>query len=456
VDKLAIEELRRDARSIWRAGVDAVLADRLIGEAVSVEGGLLRLSSEVVPLDEFDRIVVVGGGKAAAGMAVGFENALGAALAEKKQLSGWLNVPDDCVVPLPLGRIHLHGARPPGQNEPTERAAEGTARILQMARSLADRDLCVCLLSGGGSALLPAPVEGITLADKLAVTQLLSAGGANIEQLNTVRKQLSRFKGGGLARACRAGRLVTLMISDVMGDPLDVIGSGPTVEDSSRPEDAMAILERFGASEAGIDQRVFATLRQAATRQTEPFPEHVRNLIIGNNATAVDAAGRMAVKLGYNYVLESATASEGTAEEVARTIVRKARQLRDTPGPNCLVSGGEPVVELAPKAMRGRGGRNQQFVLAALAELGDDLKDMVILSGGTDGEDGPTDAAGGFVDELVWGEATRRGLDVEDFLRRNDAYNFLEPLDALIKTGATHTNVGDLRVVLVRQRPNVH
>ena len=226
-----------------------------------------------LPLDEIRRIVVVGAGKAGAGMAEAVEKALGPQLMAEKQLTGWVNVPADCV--RPLQRIHLHAARPAGVNEPTPEGVAGALEILRLVASLGPDDLCLCLLSGGGSALMPAPVEGISLADKLAVTRHLSAAGANIEQLNTVRKQLSRIKGGGLLRACRAGRLVSLIISDVLGDPLEIIASGPTVPDSSTPQEALDVLDRFDARAAGISPAVFAYLRQAALAQCEPFSRRV-------------------------------------------------------------------------------------------------------------------------------------------------------------------------------------
>ena len=238
----------------------AVRSDQLVRDALRVEGPLLVVGDEEIPLRSLRRIVVVGAGKAGAGMAAAVEEILGSKLAEEKQLAGWINVPADCVRPLKW--IRLHAARPAGVNEPTAAGAAGAAEILRLVESLEPDDLCLCLLSGGGSALLPAPVEAITLEDKLAVTRHLSAAGANIEQLNTVRKQLSRIKGGGLARSCRAGRLVSLVISDVLGDPLDLIASGPTVEDRSTPEAALAVLQQFSAREAGISAAVFEWLQR--------------------------------------------------------------------------------------------------------------------------------------------------------------------------------------------------
>jgi hydroxypyruvate reductase len=326
-----------------------------------------------------------------------------------------------------------------------------------LVSSLAPEDICFCLLSGGGSALLPAPVDGISLSDKLAVTQFLSGAGANITELNTVRKQLSRIKGGGLARACRAGRLIALIISDVMGDPLDVIASGPTVHDSSTPKAALQVLEQFGARGAGIPDAVFDYLLAASQRAPgcdlpvgNDSPCRVSNVIIGNNATAVDAAGMEAERLGYSHAMIVARESEGEAEDVGRHLAEIALSMRRQPGPNCLISGGEPVVRLVASEARGVGGRNQQLALAALEVLSrEGSEGIALIAGGTDGEDGPTDAAGAAVDEDVILASRRLSLDPAAYLLRNDAYHFFEPLGALIKTGPTHTNVGDIRVVVV-------
>jgi len=442
--------LLSDALAIWHAGLAAVRSDRLVRESLRVEEPLLVAGDEKIPLRSVRKIVVVGAGKAGAGMAAAVEEVLGPQLAGEKQLAGWINVPADCVRPLKW--IRLHAARPAGVNEPTAAGAAGAAEILRLVESLTPDDLCLCLLSGGGSALLPAPVDAITLADKLAVTRNLSAAGANIEQLNTVRKQLSRIKGGGLARACRAGRLVALVISDVLGDPLDLIASGPTVEDASTPQAALAVLEQFSARQAGIPETVFNWLQRPQSQRRPPPTCRVTNLVIGNNATAVDAAGVEAERRGYSPATVSASQSEGQAEEVGLHLAAGARQMREQRGPDCLVSGGEPVVQLVAPSLRGQGGRNQQLVLAALEALWQDgARDVAFLSAGTDGEDGPTDAAGAFFDEGILRAARMHGLSPQDFLTRNDAYHFFAPLSALFKTGPTHTNVCDLRVVVVRQ-----
>ena len=223
-------QLRADAERIWWAGVRAVQPSNLIPAAVSVECDELIVGDDAIDLRKIRRIVIVGGGKASGAMAQTLEAVLGERLLTEKQVEGWINVPADCVMPTRC--VHLHAARPAGVNEPRAEGVAGTQRILELVSSLGADDLCLCLISGGGSALLPAPAAGVTLDDKICVARVLSAAGADITQLNLVRSQLSRVKGGGLARACRAGQLVTLIISDVLGDPLALIASGPTVPSS--------------------------------------------------------------------------------------------------------------------------------------------------------------------------------------------------------------------------------
>jgi len=444
-------QLRLDALQIWQAGLAAVRSEKLVRDALRLDGSTLVIGQQRLELDGIGRIAVVGAGKAGAGMAATVEDVLGPELMEAKRLCGWVNVPADCVAE--LQRIKLHAARPPGVNEPTPEGAAGSREILRMVESLGPEDLCLCLISGGGSALMPAPVEGITLEDKLVVTRYLSAAGANIEQLNTVRKQLSRIKGGGLMRACRAGRLATMIISDVLGDPLDIIASGPTTTDSSTPQDALDVLDGFAARGTEISPAVFEYLEgKQDTVPPEPTCE-VTNLIIGNNAVAVDAAGREAESLGYSPAMLSAPRSEGPAEQIGQHLAETALKMRAGPGPDCLISGGEPVVSLVDPARRGLGGRNQQLVLAALEHLAyDGAAGIALLSGGTDGEDGPTDAAGALLDAAVLEDARRRNLDPADYLASNDAYHFFGTLEALIRTGPTHTNVCDLRVAVVDRR----
>lgn len=461
--------LTDDAQTIWRAGVAAVSTERLLQDNVRVRHDRLEIADRSWPLDEIDRVVVVGAGKAGAGMAAGLEAALGDETARAKQLAGWINVPADCV--RPLRYLKLHAARPAGVNEPTEAGVEGARRILDLVSQLGPRDLCICLLSGGGSALLPAPLPDVTLADKQQVTRQLSAAGANIRQLNTVRKQLSAVKGGGLARACRAGSLMTLVISDVLGDPLDIIASGPTVPDPATPHDALEVLRQLlGPAAPPV---IVETLQRRSA--AVPAPRRLRggNLhdyttdngcqvmhrVIGNNAVAVAAAADEARRLGYRVAAHAADQPEGLADEVGRQLIEQTLQQLTAGELDGLITGGEPVVKLAPADRRGRGGRNQQLVLAALVawrqSLGDGVQwpvDLTLLSGGTDGEDGPTDAAGGWIDAQVERRILDLQLDVVDALARNDAYTLLKQAGGLLTTGPTHTNVCDLRVVLWKRR----
>jgi hydroxypyruvate reductase len=450
-------QLRADALAIWQAGVEAVRSDRLVKETVQVDGDSLLIGDETIDLSKIGRISVVGAGKAGAGMAAGLEEALGPNILTGKQVRGWMNVPADCVRELP--NIYLHAARPAGLNEPTEAGILGAEKILEIVSSLGPNDICFCLISGGGSALLPAPLPGISLAEKQTITRLLSASGANIEELNTVRKQLSQIKGGRLAKLCRAGRLITLIISDVLGDPLEVIASGPTVPDSHTAADALAIMERYLGLDESLAPGAFKHLRSAVspptTASTESKPLcRVTNLVIGNNAVAVDAAGVEAEKRGYSHAMHAATRLEGAAEDIGRDLAAMTLRMMSEPGPDCLITGGEPTVKLAPLEIRGTGGRNQQLVLAALTELQNSAfriqnSGFALLSGGTDGEDGPTDAAGAVIDAEFLSRVAASGLDPADFLRRTDAYTFFDRVNGLIKTGPTHTNVCDVRVVVV-------
>lgn len=455
--------LRNDALAIWNAGVEAVRAQRLMHQAMRLEGHWLHAGDQTVDLRAIARLAVVGAGKAGAGMAAAIEEILGPSLLHQKRVTGWVHVPADCL--RPLSHIHLHPARPPGVNEPTEAGVAGALKMLDLVATLGPHDLCLAVWSGGGSALLPAPAEGVTLADKLAVTRFLSAAGANIEELNTVRKQLSRIKGGKLARACRAGRLISLVISDVLGDPLDVIASGPTFPDLFTPQAALEILQRFGGASAGVPARVIAYLQAQARQHPVQHPEgpppahpdapgpglacHVSHVIVGNNARAVAAAAEEARRRGYSPAATTAAAPEGLADDLGCLLAEKALAMRAGAGPDCLISGGEPVVRLVDPARRGLGGRNQQLVLAALKRLWDDgAQGIALLSGGTDGEDGPTDAAGAFLDAEVLAAARQQNLHPDPFLARNDAYHFFAAVGALLRTGPTHTNVCDLRVVL--------
>lgn len=443
-------KLRDDALTIWQAGVDAVRAERLVRNVIQVADGRLTICGRSFSVSQFPRIAVVGAGKAGAGMAAAVEEILGPGIVDAR-VSGWVNVPADCV--RPLRRIHLHAARPAGVNEPTEAGVFGSRRILEIVSSLQPADLCLVLISGGGSALLPAPIPQISLADKQAVTRFLMQSGATIFELNAVRKQLSQIKGGRLARAIRAGTAFALIISDVVGDPLDVIASGPTVPDRGTPAAAVDVLRKFGAKPPEVPKAVFEALKQAPA-ETVDDSTAIENCVIGNNAVAVEAASTRAAELGYS-VRSLGSQNQGEANAVGRELAELCLSIRHRmlagQTPVCVISGGEPVVHLSATLPRGKGGRNQQLVLAAVARLwNEDSERLALLSGGTDGEDGPTDAAGAVADGDLIARARAIGLPPGEFLDRNDAYRFFEQAEGLIRTGPTHTNVMDLRVALVR------
>ncbi len=447
------------AIEIWTAGLDAVRAEPLVRRSIAIDGDQICIGDHVWNRGDFDRIVLVGAGKAGSAMTAG----LVAAIGDWLPMTGWVNVPEG-THDIDVGSaITLHPARPAGVNEPSVDGVYGTRQILNLVSNATSRDLCIALISGGGSALLPAPIDGITLDDKLAVIRLMSGGGADITELNTVRKHLSSVKGGGLLRACRAAHLVTLILSDVIGDPLDAIASGPTVVDTSTVGDAIRLLSRFD-TERKLPTRIYDAL-EAKTRASKTLATPTTTsttIVIGNNAVAVDEAGIRAESLGYNHVMQVARSAEGSAEEVGRHLAKMTvEMLRRDPALHrldCLITGGEPVVTLAPPKIRGRGGRNQQLVLAAYEMLRSmDLTDgqwqrLCILSGGTDGEDGPTDAAGAWIDATVHRRAVELNLDVADHLSCNNAYAFFHAAGGLLLTGPTGTNVCDVRVALVNRR----
>ena len=456
---------RDSAQAIWRAAVEAVLPGRLIQQTLSFEGNpngaaAVIVQNERFPLPPSGRVIAVGMGKAACAMAAGAEAAL-APLVESDRLTGWVNAPADAL--LPLTAIHPHAGRPAGLNEPAEEGVAGSLQIESLIKGASADDLILALISGGGSALAPLPIPEITLAEKALVTRLLSGAGANIEELNTVRKQLSRIKGGGLRRLARGKRLAALILSDVLGDPLDVIASGATVPDTAVAADALAVLKKFALDKhAGLQNICAALEKRARTASSEPDTgtgyENHRNLIIANNRTAVDAAMRKAGQLGFRAIGTSAPRSEPDVALVAESLISEMEKQARFPqsGPAALISGGEPTVTLAPSDIRGKGGRNTQLVLLALIEA---LRNpnrfparFAFLSGGTDGEDGPTDAAGAFFDDACLARYARHGTEglaaAQNAAARNDSYTFFAENGGLLRSGATGTNVCDLRVLL--------
>ena len=452
------ESRREIVEQIWQAGLNAVGSEQLVSQAVRLTEQTLTIHGQSFLRSELGRIVVVGAGKAGAGMAAGFEAALPEEFLKEK-VSGWVNVPADCL--RPLQKIHLHPARPAGINEPTTQGVQGTNEILELVSNLAPDDLCVVLISGGGSALLPAPVQGVSLEDKLSITRDLAKAGATIEEMNTVRSALSRIKAGGLLRACQSKNIVTLIISDVVGDPLETIASGPTINTKCNPEQALELLQRYIPSQ--IPSSIFKHLSLAngvvsGPSDNEPFSS-VQNIILGSNARAVAAASSYAKELGYR-VIDLGSETTGVAKNVAVQLIETAQQVSrqsisdgcaaDEQRPICMICGGETVVPISPDIELGKGGRNQEIALAALMQMAkDDCINICLLAAGTDGEDGPTDAAGAFADNEAIQRARLLDLDLLDYLKRHDSYHFFQATESLLITGPTHTNVMDLCVILV-------
>jgi len=321
-----------------------------------------------------------------------------------------------------------------------------------LCQELGPKDLGVCLLSGGASAMMPLPAEELTLAEKQSVISALSRSGATITEINTVRKHLSRIKGGQLAASCRAGALVTFVLSDVIGNPLDVIGSGPTVPDPTTFQDAVAILERYalwGEIPAAVRHHLEMGVNGKIPETPKSLPASFHARVIGDNSTAREAAASTATQLGYE-VIHWPTPIEGEAREVGRFFARWALQQKEQhpAHPICLIAGGEPVVSRI--AANGKGGRCQELVLGALTQVaGQCLEGLCLLAAGTDGEDGPTDAAGAFWDAEVHQNALTRRLSPETFLASSRSYDFCRQTGAHFHTGPTGTNVMDLVVLLV-------
>ena len=428
------------ALAIWQAAVDAVRPEPLVEAA-------LRNHEEIRAAR---RILVVGAGKAGPGMARGLETALADRL---DRVEGLINVPEGSTAL--LKRVRLHPARPPGVNEPTQAGVSGATEMLNLLASASPDDVTICLLSGGGSALLPAPVQGLTLEEKLAVTRSLHRSGATIEEMNRVRKHISAVKGGRLAGAFRGRRMLSLIISDVVEDSLDVIASGPTAPDPTHFADALSVLTRY-ALLASVPPAVCRYLEEgAAGRHPETvkvIPPNVTNRVIGSNRVALVGAKRKAESLGY-CVLDLGSFIEGETRDVAVAVAGIVRSIQrdNTPlaPPACILIGGETTVTLGDTP--GKGGRNQEFVLALLAKLSEkSLGGVSILSGGTDGEDGPTDAAGAMADAGTLAASAAQDLMPDTYLRLHDSYHFFERAGGLLRTGLTGTNVMDVRVVLVR------
>jgi hydroxypyruvate reductase len=429
-----IARLREAARAILDAAIAAGDARRLTGEAL---GRLLA------PGDR-RRVLVVGAGKASAEMARAVEDACG------ERVAGGLVVVKERRDP-GLRRVGVVEA---GHPIPDERGRAAAADILRLAQEARRDDLVACVISGGGSALMPLPVPGLDLADKQAVTRLLLAAGATISDLNAVRKHLSAIKGGQLARAAVPAGVLALLLSDVIGDPLDVIASGPTAPDPTTYADALGVLDRFGVRDR-TPPAALAHLESGARgaapetpKPDDPLFAGVTNVVVGNNALVVDAAAAAARRLGFT-ALVTTRSLHGEAREAARAFAVTLREAatRGTPvgRPACVIAAGETTVTVRGP---GKGGRCQEFALAIAPALAD-VPDAVVLAAGTDGSDGPTDAAGAVVDPSTARRARAAGLDLGGALADNDAYRVFAALGDLVVTGPTGTNLMDLYVGLL-------
>lgn len=442
-----LRDMRQDALGIFRTALAAVAPESAIQAHCRRDGNHLQVGSRTYDLSAYANIWILGTGKAAAAMSRSLEEVLGARIS-----GGLVTVKYGHLAPLRAVR-----AIEAGHPLPDENGCEGAQRILDMAKAAGPDDLVFCVISGGGSALLPLPGEGLTLADKQNTSQVLLSCGASIHEMNTIRKHLSAIKGGRLAAAVHPATLCTLILSDVVGDDLDIIASGPTVPDPATFDDALAIVERYQLAHR-LPEGVLRHLQQGASGSTPESPkpgdpcfERTYHLIVGSNRQCVQAAREDALKRGYHTLILSSL-MEGETRDVARVHGAMGREILATghpaPSPACLISGGETTVTLRG---RGRGGRNQEFALAAALDI-EGAHDLVVLSAGTDGTDGPTDAAGAIADGHTAARARDLGLDPRRHLDDNDAYPLFERLDDLLTTGPTNTNVMDLRLVLASGR----
>ncbi|WP_301964558.1 glycerate kinase [uncultured Desulfovibrio sp.] len=434
--------------SIFDAGVRAVAPDAALMRHVCLEDGQLLVDGQSWKLPRRGRLLVLGAGKGVAPMGAAVEELLGDRID-----TGMLVVKYGHG--LPLQQIaQVEAAHP----VPDAAGAAATRALLELAAGAAADDLVLCLLTGGASALTPAPVSGVTLEDMQQVTELLLRSGATITELNAVRKHLSRFSGGQLARTAAPAGVVSVIVSDVVGDALDVIASGPTAPDVSTFADCMDILARYGLGSA-MPPAVLRHLRQGQLHQEAETPKpgdalfrHVQNTLVATNRQALDAAAEQARSHGFRPVILT-DRMVGEAREQAALLVTQARQmaaeLAADAQPVCLLAGGETTVTLRG---RGRGGRNQEMALAASLAL-QDCPHICALFAGTDGTDGPTDAAGG----CAWaGNLAVAGLEqARRALEENDSYAILHHCGALLRTGPTRTNVMDLAILLVWPE-NIH
>jgi hydroxypyruvate reductase len=439
-----LKKLREDARLIFKSALDAVDPINSVKSHLKLRGNTITVNRKKFDISKFKRTYVVGMGKASAAMAQALEELLGERLEY-----GVVNVKYGHL--LPLKRIKVNEA---GHPLPDESGLNGAREIIELLRETKENDLVFCLISGGGSALLPCPANGITLEEKKNVTKTLLECGATIHEINTIRKHISCVKGGRLARIAHPSTLISLILSDVVGDDLDIIASGPTVADNSTFFDCLRIINKYQIQDR-IPASVVEFLERGLRGEVEETPKpkdpvfrRTHNVVIGSNILALKAAKKKTIELGYRGTILSSLI-EGETKEVAKVHTGIAKEILKTGNPvrkpACIISGGETTVTIRGS---GLGGRNQEFCLSAAIEI-DGIEGILILSAGTDGTDDPTDAAGAFADGTTLKRARGLGLDAETFLRENNSYSFFKQLGDLFFTGPTLTNVMDIRMLLV-------
>lgn len=435
---------RRQIVQVLQAALDAVDPAAAVKRFAQRDGGSLIVDGHTYDLTTIENIYVVGGGKADAPMAQAIEELLGDRISD-----GTLNVKYDHL--LPTERITLREA---GHPIPDDEGVAGSQRIADLLEQAGENDLVLCLISGGGSALMTLPVEGVTLDDMQALTNALLRAGANIVEINTIRKHLDQLKGGKLARLAAPARVVSLILSDVVGNPLDSIASGPTVPDTTTFDDAWGLLRRYNLL-GKIPESIETYLRQGVDGEIEDNPgegspvfERTQNVIVASNDLAAEAGQQAAAELRLNTLFLS-TYVEGEAREVGKVFAAIGKEIlasgRPIGRPACVIAGGETTVTLRGE---GKGGRNQEMALAAaLAVQG--IDDVAVVCLATDGTDGPTDASGALAEGDTIARGRELGMDPWEYLEDNNSYPYFASLDDLLMTGPTHTNVNDLTFVFV-------
>ncbi|MFQ6124569.1 MAG: glycerate kinase [Candidatus Heimdallarchaeota archaeon] len=440
-------ELREIAIDLINSAISAIHPSKLIRNNIALETNGLKLGTEKIPFNQFNKVVVVGGGKGSGFMAQEVEQIL-----KDYILHGTVAVLEGTESLFSTKRIQICGSEHP---IPSPGGVAAVEQILKDIRTSNKDDLVLCLISGGGSAILPSPEETLSLEDLQCVNQLLLESGATIHEINVVRKHLEKTKGGKLAQIAFPRKVVSLILSDVVGDSLDTIASGPTYPDASTFQDAMKVLTKYhlwdkipSRARTIIEDGVAGKLADTPKMNDKIF-HNVRNYIIGNNETACLAMKAKAEMLSFNATILS-TEIEGEARHfgtILGSIAKRLSMRRNTIpcAPCLLIFGGETTVTVRGT---GKGGRNQELCVAAAKKI-DGLRNVLIASFSTDGIDGPTNAAGGIIDGRTLQKAAEKGLDVNDFLNRNDSYTFLKQIHGLLITGSTASNVADISFVLV-------